>query len=172
MDLNRNSEKSRAWVELHWLPTGWYIEQDGMGSYVKIVDRMASNRTEFHASSWVALLGYAEGLQAGREYQNGTPAIARKVYMPKDFIKEIAERTANNDHTSARILIAGTAAKHVGAVTKAMNLHDQYAEIKENQRKRGFVSMEDSSLSHALDRELKELIHWAFENGHAVWGAL
>ncbi len=82
MDLNRNNAKARAWIELNWLPVGWYIMQDGTGRYVKVKDEMGAHRTICHAANWPCLVGYCEGMAAGRAYaeKNARPASKKGAY--------------------------------------------------------------------------------------------
>ena len=73
MDLSRNSEKTRAWIEKQSLPKGWIIDTDGTGRYLKVTDTNARNRTMFHASNWRELSAWCEGVGLGRGLVEATP---------------------------------------------------------------------------------------------------
>ncbi len=94
------------------------------------------------------------------------------MFLPSDIIKQVAGLTAQNAHTEARVFLSRRLVRAAGAKWRAQHLLEAYECVQERQAANGFLDIVDSHLSGILDRELKEALHWVYENGHEVWSAL
>ncbi len=66
-DIARNSIRTRAYVELHYLPPCWCITQNHLGQYLTI-SHSGTNERFYQAESWRDLVAFALGLDAGRKF--------------------------------------------------------------------------------------------------------